>query len=301
MKKSRAALGVLAAWGLAAGLVTAAQVTLAAPASAVSGLVKVRAISAIDSTSARTATAVCPAGKRVLSGGGGLVWQGGGVPNVHEVVLTAMWPVDPLIGEDRFVVTAHETTTGTALDWWLDAYAMCADPMPGWHIVFTTTSYSSSSVRLAQPACHSGERVMGTGGWVTDTAGQVGIQVLRASTLGTFAYFQAHEDADGYSASWSALGFAVCVDTPPGYQVVQAPSAYSDSQWEKEAAAVCPSTKRMHGAGAAIAFNAPGNVSLSRILPDPYSTGLQVNAVAIENVATSADWDFIVAQAICAT
>ena len=53
------------------------------------------------------------------------------------------------------------------------------------------------------------------------------------------------------------------------------------------------------GSGAAISNVAPGNATLQRIYP--YNALDQVQAKAVENVPTDQSWDFIVAQAICAS
>jgi hypothetical protein len=264
------------------------------------GLVKVRGYASSNSLPEKRAEAVCPAGKKVVGGGGGLVWV---TPDQHprEVVLTAMYPVDPIFyGEDRFVVIAQETATGTTDNWALDAYAMCADPLPGQHIVAAWTTPSSASVQLAQAHCPAGEVVIGSGGYTNGVGGQVGLQVVRASMNETYAYAQAHEDADGWGGTWNVWSWAVCADRPSGYEIVHGASAADDSEAEKDAAVLCTGNRRIHSAGAAITFVAPGSATLSRVLPDPYGTGRQANALAIENTPTSADWDFIVVQAICA-
>jgi hypothetical protein len=88
------------------------------------------------------------------------------------------------------------------------------------------------------------------------------------------------------------------VNPPPGYELVYGQSEQRASESEKSATAVCPGSKVVHGAGAAITNVAPGSVSLRVVYPsyDPK----RVVAVAVENTPTSQNWDFIVAQAICA-
>jgi hypothetical protein len=266
---------------------------------AVPGLQKVRAISAIDSASSKTATASCPAGKRVIGGGGGLVWDL--QHHTRDVVLTGLVPVHPLSGPDSYAVTAHEDQGGTTEDWWVESFALCADPIAGQHTVVAGGTFGSAASQAPQASCNPGERVLGTGGWIQDTGGQVGIQVSRASTGGTFSYFQAHEDADGYAGNWGLLAYAVCAPAPAGYEIAQAASPTSLSEAEKVAVATCTPGKTTLGGGGATAFNAPGNVFLTRINLVGAGLSNRVDAVADENVSTAANWDFIVAQGICAS
>jgi hypothetical protein len=282
---------------LAAALALLGAVHTASASANVSGWQKVKAVSAIDSSSSKTAQAFCPEGKRVVGGGGGLVWDL--QHHTRDVVLTGTYPVRTLSGRDSWVVSAHEDQGGTADTWWVDAYAICVDPIAGMHTKITGGTYGSASWQRPEAHCDPGERVLGSGGYVQDTGGQVGIQVARASTLATFSYFMAHEDADGYAGNWGLLAYAVCAPAPAGYEIVQTASPESLSEAEKSAEATCSAGKEPLGGGGALGFSAPGNAMLTRtILPDYDDTVL---AVADENVSTAANWDFIVAQAICAT
>jgi hypothetical protein len=284
---------------VAAAFILIGTVHAASASAAVSGLQKVRAISAIDSSSSKTAIAYCPAGKRVVGGGGGLVWDL--QHHTRDVVLTALMPVHPLTGADSYQVTAHEDQGGTTDTWWAESYAICADPIAGMHTVAKGGTYGSASLQLVQPSCNAGERVLGTGGYIQDTGGQVGIQVSRASTTGTSSYFQGHEDADGYAGDWGELGYAICAPMPAGYEIAQTGSPEALSEAEKAADAYCTAGKKTLGGGGAVAFNAPGNVFLTHIILAGAGLSNEVLAVADENVSTAANWDFIVGQAICAS
>ncbi|GAA5122101.1 hypothetical protein [Haloechinothrix salitolerans] len=124
---------------LVAGALGAVQLTTAAPASAVTGLEKVFSPTpTADSQASKTATARCPSGKQVVGGGG---W-------VHAVdryaednlALTQLRPFESY--RDGYTVTGEEILY-TSGDWWVQAYAICADPMSGHQIVTGTTSYSN--------------------------------------------------------------------------------------------------------------------------------------------------------------
>ena len=284
---------------VAGALMLLGAVHASSASAAVPGLEKVRAISVIDSSSSKTAAAYCPAGKRVIGGGGGLVWDL--QHHTRDVVLTGLLPVHPLSGPDSYAVTAHEDQGGTTETWWVESYAICADPIAGMHTAVAGGTFGSTPSQAPQASCNAGERVLGTGGWIQDTGGQVGIQVSRASTTGTYSYFQGHEDADGYAGNWGLLAYAVCAPAPAGYEIAQTASPTALSEAEKVAVANCTAGKKTLGGGGAITFSAPGNVFLTRINLVGAGLSNRADAVADENVPTAANCDFIVAQAICAS
>lgn len=283
------------AMALVAGALGTAQLTTAAPASAVTGLEKVFSPSSpTDSQSSKTVTARCPSGKQVVGGGG---W-------VHAVdryaednlALTQLRPFDSY--RDGYTVTAEELLY-TSGNWWVQAYAICADSMSGHQIVTGTTSYSSQAKQHAKAVCPSGKRAIGSGARVNyASTGEVALQIARASGSGDITRAQAREEANGYSGNWNVTAYAVCVYPPYGYEVVYGDSPERDSESTKTARATCPNGKRVHGAGAATIFNAPAGVALQVVYP--FNDLSRTMAHAVETSSTSADWDFIVAQAICA-
>lgn len=294
-----------ARWAALAGAAAAVaaqvlvQVAGATPASAVTGLVKTSSLSATDSQPSKTATAYCPVGKRV-TGGGGWVFALAAADSA-KVTLTQLRPVHPASGQDSYVVTGWETTTTMTGNWWLEAYAICADAgaLSGYQIVAASSTSSSLSRQAAAAVCPTGKRALGSGARIGNPGGEVGLQVARASGTGDITRGEAHEDANGYAGTWWVSAYAICVYPPAGYEVVYGSSAQQLSESEKIAFAVCPTGKRVHGAGAAISNLAPGGVSLQVIYP--FNALNQVEAFAVENTPTSQNWDFIVAQAICAT
>jgi hypothetical protein len=292
--------GALAGLALSAGLVAVVQTTAQTAAWAVSGLEVVHRLSTIDSVSPKSATARCPSGKHVIGGGGGLVWTA----QLHsrEVVLTRMEPVHSDDGSfrDYFVVTGVETSVGEPDNWYLESFAICANPMPGYEIVEDRSITLSDMFIRTEAHCDDDRVVIGTGAALSTNSGEVGLQVMRASMLETFSYAQAAEDYNGYFDYWNVTAFAVCVDEPDGYDIVQQPSLYDDSEDEKLAWAVCPPGTRVHGAGFSTAFGAPGHVAMTHTIINPYGQQ-RVDAVAAEVTLTDYDWDFIIAQAICAT
>jgi hypothetical protein len=272
-----------------------------ASASTVQGVHLVEGHSLFDSDGFKPARAYCAADERVIGGGARIYEENGGV----NAALTGLRPVR-LIDQgtrDAYVVTAAETTTGTTGRWLVEAYAMCAKPIPGLHIVPSlATPPSSQPMQATAAACPAGEVVIGSGGTVSAGAeGQVVLQGARPSHPGDIARVQAHEDATGYSLFWSTTAYAVCAPRPDGYEEVafaESLSRHSESPKNAGLAAGdgCPIGKQLLSSGAAVTSAAPGNVSLRTVLP---LTG-RTFATAVENTPTDDDWDFIVATSVCA-
>ena len=105
MRESSSRFGRLVACGAIVIGLAAVQSLLASQAEAVPGLQRSTKTSVSDSSTSKTVTAKCPAGKRVL-GGGGTVTGGRG-----QVVLQRLEPVQTAT-DDRFVVGAREDGTG---------------------------------------------------------------------------------------------------------------------------------------------------------------------------------------------
>jgi hypothetical protein len=289
-------IGVVGALALVA---LAVQLGGATAASAVPGHTVVRAVSTIDSNQTKSAIATCPADTVILGGGGGLVWDA--QHHSHAVVITRMQPVHPGDGAlDYYIVTGAETSVGEIDTWWVDAYAVCGEEPAGYLVRFVNQAPSSNSSQMAQVHCPNAKKVLGVGAAVSIENGQMGLQVVRASLATTFSYAQAHEDVSGYLGDWYVTGYAVCVEEPDGYEIVQDPSPYDDSEADKTAESQCPAGTKIHGAGAATGFAAPGHVALTRTIVDPYDDGRTGIAVAAEVTSTGTDWDFIVSQVICA-
>jgi hypothetical protein len=172
----------------------------ATTASAVSGYQVVNSTTTFsNSLSPKTTRAICPLGKRVI-GGGGAVYQPA-VGYIQRTAFTELRPVFRYDGtRDAYVVTAAETPPGTTENWLVEAYAVCADLLPGMFMVAYTTSPSSSSVQTASAGC---PWVIGTGGRISTSSGRVVLQTARTSPTGDFARVRAHEVADGYTGTWS--------------------------------------------------------------------------------------------------
>jgi hypothetical protein len=268
----------------------------AAPALAISGIEEVTRISDVDSTSTKEATARCPRDKVVIGGAGGLVWTE--QAQSRNVVLTSLLPIHTGFGRDKFVVRASETHTRENDDWWIEAVAICADPIPGLRLVAGSTGYGSGPWQHAEAHCDPGEKVLGTGASLSSDDGEVGLQISHADANGDYAYAAAHEDHDGYASNWNLGAYAMCAPEPAGYSVVEQPSLYDGSMDAKLATATCPAGTDVTGAGGAVSYFAYGNAFLNHLIVDPAFRS--VLASGMEAFPTDDDWGSVWAQAICA-
>jgi hypothetical protein len=300
---SLAPVGAQAASARLTVVPTGAEVT---PAARLTGVHLVKSkVSARNSNAVKQQVAFCPAGQRVI-GGGGWVHEFG---SSHNPALTELRPFHFYRkgNRDAYRATAAETTRGTRNSWTVQAYAICADAgsLAHWQIYSADSALSSSPAHATAKACPRGQRVLGTGASIEnqfthDPNGQVVLQVARSSQTGDIVRAQAHEDVDGYPYRWRVKGYAICATPPRGYVIPtfgRSPASHSETV--KVAVSRCPAGKVLLSSGAAVSNVAPANVSLQGIYPSV--AGRQTQAIAVENTPTSANWDFMVANAVCAS
>jgi hypothetical protein len=295
--------------GVALGSLLTVAASTAPPAGAqsapvVRGLVKVESQVHSDSSAYKEEVATCPAGKKVVGGGGWTLVAGSA--DEERVALTRLEPSDDVdgTGADGYIAAAAETAPGVTGNWWVQAYALCADASSvlGWHINKAYSAVASDPKQQRSVGCdNSGQRVLGTGARIrTDPIGQgeVVLQQVNASApSGTHAWAQAQEDGTGYGGTWWLGVYAICADTPSGYEVVTGGSAEGQSETFKWAQARCSLGKQLLSAGAFTATNAPGNVSLQQVYPSSRLT--QLEAYAVENTPTSLSWGVFYARGVC--
>ena len=188
----------------------AVQALLASQAEAVPGLQRIAKTSVSNSSTSKTVAARCPVGKRVL-GGGGTVTGGRG-----QVVLERLEPVQTAT-DDRFVVGAREDGTGYSSNWRLTAYALCANPLPAYGILPSTSGSASSNSPQNTLSFCIGQPLVGFGGSVNGGAGQVHLTNLISASNGTvdFTPIAAQEDANGFDGAWTVTAYAVCANPRP--------------------------------------------------------------------------------------
>ncbi|HEX8103615.1 MAG TPA: hypothetical protein VF533_13450 [Solirubrobacteraceae bacterium] len=150
----------------------------------------------------KTATATCPAGKRVLSGGAQTA------STANHVMLQGLVPSADLTSVRA---TLSETENGLPGDWSAAATALCATPPPGLQRVSRTTVADSAEIKTATIACPAGKHAVGAGAAVTPALGQITLDDIRFNAALTAVTVEAFEDVSGTAGSWSLTAHAVCV------------------------------------------------------------------------------------------
>jgi hypothetical protein len=273
----------------------AVQALVASQAEAVSGLQRVTKTSVSDSSTSKKVAARCPAGQNVLGGGGTIVGGRG------QVILQRLEPVQTAT-DSRFVVAAREDGTGYASNWRLTAYALCADPLPGYAILPSTSGVASSNSPQSTISFCIGQTQVGFGGRVNGGAGQVHLTNLVRDTNGdiNFTLIAGQEDANGFGGAWNVTGYAVCANTQANFTTVTASSPASSQN--KSATVSCPAGTRVHSAGGQLLPAGSGPVDRSLVI-DNVAIDPQLRSVTVRGVEdetrTAANWS-VRALALCA-
>jgi hypothetical protein len=217
------------------------QTLTAAPAAASVNTTVVMADSAFDSEPVKSATARCPAGKRVLGGGGQLFHDNG------RVVLATMIPLHSSTF-DGYTVTAVERPGGHRLNWTVRVYAVCANPLPGIEIVMAFTT--DDIVKNVRATCPAGKAVVGTGAAVgSPELGTSISSVWPEGHVRESVYVAAHgNQSRDLPEDFAVFAWAVCAYHPPGYQIIRE-SVHIDDRTEMLAIARCPDGQQVLAAG----------------------------------------------------
>jgi len=290
------------------------SLSVAASTPSPSGIETVWGQSTVTSSDTKTAIVLCPQGKKAISGGG--LIHGAYEPGV--AVLTDLLPLNNGLG---YEAVAAESKPGTTKAWSLTVEATCANPMPGYQIVTGRSEQPpSSALQTAIARCPSTKRVVGTGAAIQldpyDTPiGDKGLalQLVRSSGPGDITRAQAREAPGGYPNDWHLTAYAICANTPPGYEVVYSDPSPDGGQTWKFASLQCPKywttingytpalvQKRMLGNGAAVDPLQPGSIALVEVDAGPLTDFYRADARAIDTSFSSRPWGTISAQAICA-
>jgi hypothetical protein len=248
----------------------------------------VTATSGFSVGSSKTLSAVCPAARpRVL--GGGFTTTG------THIVVNELRPVSgsPV---DSYRVTAGFDEVGTSASWQLLVYAYCSSVAPGWELVTATTTTTSDPFNSIIATCPGSKRLVGTGGKINGGAGQV---QLVTQGIGSVAPNKMSagglERLGGFAGSWNATAYAVCVSVTNLLDIrLVSNQTASDPTNPKGVTATCPSGMRL--TGSAIWSNAPGN---SINLRPNSSTPTNVSAAARDDSGSGFSWDLIT-YALCA-
>jgi hypothetical protein len=282
--KNRLVRLALAALLVAGG--TLVGVAAAAPASAVPGLVLVSGVSANNSTSSKEALAVCPAGTRILGGGGFI--NGGG----RQVGFTRL---QALGSSDRFAAAAAENGAYAA-NWQVHAYGICGQAPAGLQYIGFQTASNSNSFKSATASCPAGKQLISVGARTTNGGGDVVLDDLRPNAALTSATITGYEDEAGFAGNWSLWAYGVCANPLPGLQLVTTTSPANSA--DKVIGATCPAGKRLHGLGTEI-NGGLGQAIHTGIYPDAALTSA-VDIALEDPTGIAGNW-YTRVYAICAT
>ena len=284
MRVKRAAVHTLLVFTLAAAY------TLAGPAgtadAALTGVTRVSPFTATTSA-AKSLTATCPAGTKVIGAGGDTT------PGSGEVLLDVLRPNAALTS-----VTLHasEDEDGTTATWYLQAFIICATAPVGLELVTATSASSSAGTRSVTATCPGAKRLLGSGAEIVGAPTQVLLDGQLPNPGLTAVTVNALEDETGTSASWSVKAYAICSDLIAGLQRVAVTGAI-DSTASKVAIAPCPGGKSVIGLGGTI--NSPnGQVVLDALFADIAVSGANMSAFE-DGTGNDATWS-LTAYAICA-
>jgi hypothetical protein len=296
MRESSSRSGRLVACGAILIGLAAVQGLLASQAEAVPGLQRSTKTSVSDSSTSKTVTVKCPAGKRVLGGGATVTGGGRG-----QVVLERLEPVQTAT-DDRFVVGAREDGTGYSQTWRLTAYALCADPLPAYAILPSTSGSASSNSPQSTISFCIGQPEVGFGGRINGGAGQVHLTNLVSDSNGDvdFTAIAALEDANGFGGAWTVTAYAVCANTPAN--LTRASVTTPASSANKSATARCPAGSRVHSAGGQLSTPAGSGSAGRRLVIDNVAIDPELRSVTVRAVedetGTTANWS-VRALALC--
>lgn len=155
-------------------------------------------------------------------------------------------------------------------------------------------SATNSQNKSVTATCPAGKRILGAGGDVTPGLGEVLIDRIRPSADLRSVTVNAVEDETRTTHDWYVQAFVICGYAPPGIERVTATSVLDSSN--KGARAICPTGKRLLGAGAEI-NSANGQVLLEDIRLDSGLRSVTTRAVEDQN-GNTANWS-LSAYAIC--
>lgn len=221
-------------------------------------LTRVPAQSVSDSEEQKYAEASCPAGSRVV-GGGGTVNDGG----TRKVMLTSLAPLHrgPVHG-DIFAVAARNIDPQFAGSWSVTAYAICASgQIPKNLAVYEypgqETASQFKSEAMARPA---GQRALSAGAWTDRTSTpRAGLQLVRTSGPRDIGRGTARVSQPGQGAWW-LIPRVVCAESVPGFD-----PPVSKVVAGADGSVACPPGKKVYGAGGGGSLTDSGNSYLRSV------------------------------------
>jgi hypothetical protein len=207
-------LGVIGRHGSIVAVAVAAAIATASPAVPVStptvpspivvSVDNVEAVSEDDeglSSSNKTASVTCPAGK-VVFGAGGAIGFGYGDTILDEIVPSSNLRTVTVEGLE------HGDNPG---NWSVTAHAVCADPVPDLQRVYEQTYQSTATPKNVIARCPYGTKVYGLGAEIINGGGNVTLDDLDIDASLDFVDVGAYAwHGTPTSNSWALRAYAIC-------------------------------------------------------------------------------------------
>jgi hypothetical protein len=109
-------------------------------------------------------------------------------------------------------VAAYEHEDGYDDDWWIRAYAICADPPTGWELISSSNQTSYPSTSEYSP-CSADKTAISAGADLNGAYGEVVLKSLRTVVYqGQYGAAMASEDETGAPDTWEFTADAICVE-----------------------------------------------------------------------------------------
>lgn len=164
-------------------------------ANPLAGLVRVFSASPNNSVD-KSVSVNCPVGTNVIAAGN---QTNGGL---GDVIIDQIAPSAGLTS----VTVSGKEDAALARNWSIDAYAICANPLPG--LVGVAASPPSSSINKFRAAiCPAGTVALGGGAQVVGGTGEVLLSELQPAGSSTFALA---DEEDPFAPNWTVVTTSIC-------------------------------------------------------------------------------------------
>ncbi|GAA0986189.1 hypothetical protein GCM10009555_063080 [Acrocarpospora macrocephala] len=253
------------------------------------GIERVTALSAFDSTGVKGVQVSCPAGKQVI-GASGLLTMNSAAQG--RVIMTEAIPDTALTSVTAF---AWEDQTATTGNWSIKAAAVCASALSSLVRVSASSAYDSSRSKSQVASCPPHKWLLGAGRLIEGAEGQVLLDRIEFSANLRSVTVGATEGQNGTSENWRVRAYAICGSVPPGHELVTATSAATSD--DKGRSVTCPSGKEAISAGGAV-IGGDGQVALGNLVPGLSSPALAVAWAWEDHDGTAAAWS-VRGQGMC--
>jgi hypothetical protein len=161
--------------------------------------------STISSASSRGVNVACPANWQVVGAGGTV-----STPDTGRVFLNSMIP-NP--GNTSVYVSAREVGAGTANNWYLKGYVICAHPSAPYIPSYSKTSaFDSTHAKSVTVYCPAGRQLVGTGFALLTQNADSKVIIDEVTPLPDLsgATVVASETAGGTAKNWHVTATALC-------------------------------------------------------------------------------------------